>query len=93
MKYTILVAPLLVAACAQQPTIVHEPVEVKVPVPVPCVRKEDIPTCPPSKLDSVDLRGRSMYEKTQAALQDLEQDRSCNRELQAILLRCTETTK
>lgn len=93
MKYAILVATLLLAACTPKTTIIREPVEVKVPVPVPCVKKEDVPVCPPSKLDSTDLRGRSMYEKTQAALQDLEQDRSCNRELQAILVRCTETTK
>lgn len=92
MKYcAVAVICLLIGACATDPTVIHKPVEVMVPVPVPCVT--EVPECPPLRLDQNDYRGKPMYEQVNAILVDLEQVRSCNRELRSLLLKCKETVK
>jgi hypothetical protein len=75
-----------VSACAPEQLVVHDTVEVKIPVSVPCVT--EIPTCPPYKLDTEDLRGKSIYVQSNAVLVELEQRRACEAELRAVLVKC-----
>jgi PBP1b-binding outer membrane lipoprotein LpoB len=83
----------LMSGCVSKPAVIHDPVEVAVVQTVPCIKLEDIPTCAQSLVDTTDLRGKGMYVQTQTILQDLENDRACKRELQAVLTRCIETKK
>lgn len=80
------VCVLGLSACATDQVVVHDTVEVKVPVPVPCVT--DVPVCPPYKLDTEDLRGKSIYTQSNAVLVELEQRRACEAELRAVLVKC-----
>jgi hypothetical protein len=92
MKIILLVASCaMLTACAPKQLIVHDTVEVKVPVPVPCVTQ--IPPRPTYKLDETDLTGKSMYLQGNAVLTELEQRRAREAELEAVLQACVQTTK
>lgn len=85
----LLAGVLLVAGCATPPpqvVTVKEPVEVKIPVPVPCV-VSDIPK-PSWAMDNPDLRSADVFALGLAALQELEQRRSYEVELEAVISAC-----
>lgn len=78
---------LCLAACCPPQMVVREPVEVKVPVPVPC--KIDLPQKPIWQLDYPEVRSAGLFVKGNSALVELEQRRQYERELEAALLACT----
>lgn len=80
-----LVALTLLAGCCPKPTIIKEPFEVKVPVPVPC--KVTLPEKPVWALDTV-APGANVFTKGLAALQEIEQRRQYERELKAAMKEC-----
>ena len=94
MKYVLsTIAVVLLVGCTPEQVIIREPVEVAVIKTVPCLKPEDVPVCGPSAIDTTDLRGKGQYKQAQSALQDLENDRACKRELMAVITRCVETKK
>jgi PBP1b-binding outer membrane lipoprotein LpoB len=65
---------LLLTGCPATvpPKAIYTPVKVEVAVPVPCIKASDIPVEPAYKLDSLDPQV-NLYEKTVAALEEIEQ--------------------
>lgn len=85
MKLIALAFCLFLSACCK-PTIIREPVEVKVPVPVPCAT--DLPTKPVWQLDYPEVKDAGLFVKGNSALLELEQRRQYERELEAALVAC-----
>lgn len=82
-------AALLIAAvtgCASEPTVVHEPVEVKVPVMVPCRSKE---VAEPKWATDAVAQDADYFEKTRAVVEELAQRIAYEIELRAALQACT----
>jgi type IV pilus biogenesis protein CpaD/CtpE len=79
---------LLLAGCATQPTVqvIKEPVEVKIPVPVTCI--SSVPPKPNWVMDNPNLRNADVYTLGLSALQELEQRRRYEGELETILRGC-----
>lgn len=77
---------LALAGCACDPVYVDRPVEVKVPVPVPCV--ESIPEEPQWALDAPGLAERGLFTMGLAALQEVEQRRQYELKLRSTLEAC-----
>ncbi len=75
---------LLLSSCAS-PQTVFEPVDVKVPVSLPC--KAPAIENAPSQLQSLSPQ-TSLFEKTKAALIDLDQQKIYTIKLQAALTAC-----
>lgn len=87
MKTVLLGACLVgLVACTPEQIVVHDTVEVKIPVPVPCIT--EVPVCPPYQLDVVDVRGKSIHTQTNAVLVEVEQRRACEATLRAVLVKC-----
>ena len=90
MKLLILTAlSLSLAACCPPQLIVKEPVEVKVPVPVPCQIQP--PQKPIWQLDYPAVRSAGLFVKGNSALIELEQRRQYERELEAALSACIDS--
>lgn len=85
MKAAAVLLVLALAGCATPPTVVREPVEVRVPVPVPCV--SEIPAAPASRLDALPP-GADRAAFAAAALADFELTRADAASLRAALLAC-----
>lgn len=60
MKPLIAVVCMLLGACASKPEVIYQdrPVEVKVEVVKPCLKKEQLPKKPELQLDTVELTGQ-----------------------------------
>lgn len=88
MRYAALA--LLLAGCASTPPpivrVVKEPIEVKIPVPVPCIAS--VPSKPDWAMDNPKLRNADVYALGLAALQEIEQRRRYESELEALLKGC-----
>jgi hypothetical protein len=85
----ILVSLFLLAGCATQHPVVKvikEPVEVKVLVPVTCVIADVAK--PNWAMDNIDPQHADIFVLGLAALQELEQRRSYEAELEAIIAGC-----
>jgi len=82
---------LVVTACASEPTVVHEPVEVKVPVMVRCDPK---PVYPPAAwaTDVVPFTA-DYFERVRAMAEELAQRMAYEIELKAALAGCTSPTE
>ena len=89
MRYLTLIALLLSGCCSLcPPVVIKEPVEVKVPVPVPCVT--DVPKRPAWQLDLKEVRSAGLFIRGNSALVELEQRRAYEAELEAVLIACTK---
>jgi hypothetical protein len=86
-----IVSCALLVACSPKQLIVHDPVEVKVPVPVPCTTQ--LPPEPESKVQDVELLNKSVYVKGKAVIEDLEVTRAHAKELKALLRPCVQPAK
>lgn len=86
MKSLTILICLALAGCCPKPSIIREPVEVMVPVPVPCDAK--LPVKPIWKLDAPEVRKAGLFLKGNSSLQELEQRRQYERELEAALSAC-----
>ena len=80
-----LVMALFLCACAGEPTVVREPVEVKVPIEVPC-KPKDVPV-PPWATDQVS-DDADYFEKTRAVVEELAQRIAYEIQLKAALAGC-----
>lgn len=78
-------ALVLLAGCQSAPTIVKEPVEVQVPVSVPC--KIETPAAPAWALSAVPTDA-NVYEKVRAALAELDQRVAYEGQLLAAIAGC-----
>ncbi len=88
MKSIALVACLLLAGCNTK--VIREPVEVQVMVPVPCLQAA---VAKPSWiLDNPDVAKKNVFDKMLAVLQELEQRRAYEAELEAAMQACTTKT-
>lgn len=86
---------LLLAACAEtprrtQPLVAATPVEVRVPVPVPCVRSQDVPPAPalPSDAELAQLTDYELVIQLDIHRRAL---RAWNLHAAALLARCGQT--
>lgn len=86
LKLMQLIAIGLLAGCCPKPTIIREPVEVKVPVAVPCGAKQ--PEKPKWAMDTL-TASANIFDKGLAAIKEIEQRRQYERELEATLKACT----
>lgn len=92
MKSISILLCLLVAGCATcTPEIIREPVEVRIPVSVRCV-KAAIPK-PNWIMDNAVVARSNVFEKGTAALQELEQRRQYERLLEAAIAACLNETQ
>lgn len=82
----IILMSLALAGCACDPVYVDRPVEVLVPVPVPCV--DILPVEPAWAMDAQGLRDKGLFAMGLAALQEVEQRRQYQRESDALLQAC-----
>lgn len=85
----ILLAGLL-AGCAGK-EVVQEVVEVKILVPVPCVKSEVAK--PNWLLDNPKIAEATYFDKGNTALQEIEQRRAYERELEAVIKACMANQK
>jgi len=86
MKLISLLLVVLLAGCGAAP-LIKEPIEVKIPVAILCLSE---PVAKPSWiLDNPDLATQNVFEKALALIQELEQRREYERQLEAVLLACT----
>lgn len=77
---------LALTGCACDPVYVDRPVEVKVPVPVPCV--ETVPAEPVWPLDDPELASKGLFAMGLAALQEVEMRRQYEAQLVPLLVAC-----
>lgn len=86
----IAIIPLFLGGCAGvSPLTIFKPVEVKVPVAVPCISKKDIPVEPVYELDSANILG-NIDDKGVLALKEIEQRRLWQSQAKAVLIKCAE---
>ncbi len=86
MRAMTIAACLVLTGCCK-PTIIKEPIEVKVPVPVPCVDK---PVDKPKWSLDVATADASIFDKVTLGLKEIEQRRQYERELEAVLAPCVK---
>lgn len=91
MKYLmILFAALLLTGCpGPTPIIIKEPVEVRIPVPVPCVKA--MPEKPVFELDKPEVKAGTLFEKGNGSLREIEQRRAYAGEMEVLLKACLGT--
>jgi hypothetical protein len=80
-------------APAIQERTVYKSTEVDKPIPVACVKKEEIPPPVDSPIENPDVKKKDKVEKGKAALQEIQLRRDREKELDALLLRCTAVPK
>lgn len=84
-----LVAAVMLTGCAgREPLVVTR--EVKIPVPVACVDREDLPPIVVLETETLQ-RNRNMFDKAQALLIDLKALQGENVALRALLEGCIKT--
>lgn len=84
MRKIFLLAPMLLAACAE-PKIVFKPVTVEIPVIKPC--PVTAPAKPVSGLSQLSPQA-TLFDKTRSILIELDQDKTYASELEAALQAC-----
>ena len=75
----------VLASCAHEITVPHE---VKVAVPVPCLKPQDAPQRPPLR-SAADLLAMDTYRRTLAAWSDLKAYEAYTAELEAAVAACS----
>ena len=87
MKKILLALTLALTGCAVDKEIVRVPVEVKVPVSVPCLSEK--PQKPVFALDDKSLTSKPLFVKGVAALAEIEQRRDYEAVLEALVAKCS----
>lgn len=83
----VVILSLLLAGCATTPPrVVYK--EVKVPVPVSCLKPGDIPEKAPRETDKLDLSSASLAEIVQAVLIDRETAKIADLNMRSALAGC-----
>lgn len=81
---------LLLTGCSP-PSVIREPFEVKIPVPVPCA--VSLPSRPVWELDKKEVINGSLFVQGNGALIEIEQRRAYADQLEAALTACTALSK
>lgn len=79
---------MFLVGCTRDTVYVDRPVEVLVPVPVPCITT--MPAEPEWAMDAEGLSSKGLFAMGLAALQEVEQRRQHKRETDAIMLACMQ---
>lgn len=86
MKLIALAVVLLLVGCCPKPLVLKEPVEVKVPVAVPCIRA--MPEVPKWELEKPESKNGDIFAKGTALLIELEQRRAYELQLESVMKPC-----
>jgi len=89
MKHLIALVAVVLVGCMPPPKTIVVPQEVKVAVPVSCIKAEDIPEEPEYAMDGLD-KADSVDRKGAAAIEEVEQRRTWQRLVKIALKQCTK---